>query len=122
MNDTTMFLPDIKLRFNIEHPNFEESYVFGYECALADISEEENPFVAGSKESDQWIDGWWAGFYGEKPAFYLADDYEISRDHISANDHFYQEHSDHFLTKFLEISGMLVMSAIVGYQLIELVA
>ncbi len=67
MNDTTELLPHIKLRFNIEHPSFEECYSYGYECALAEVEEDENPFREGSIEHEQWQEGWWAGFYGEKP-------------------------------------------------------
>ncbi|MDI1352997.1 MAG: transmission trait enhancer LetE, partial [bacterium] len=69
MNDTTALLPHIKLRFNIEHPTYEESYMFGYECALSEVAEEDNPFRAGSPESEQWLEGWWAGAYEEKPLF-----------------------------------------------------
>lgn len=121
MNETTM-LPDIKLRFNIDHPSIEEAYVFGYECAVAELSEEDNPFPLNSVESDHWLDGWWAGFYDEKPAFVIEGDYEILHEPASVNDHDYQEHHEHFFIRLLEISGVLVVSAFVGYQLIELVA
>ena len=67
--DTTTLLPHIKLRFNIDHPSYEECYLFGYECGLSDVSEEDNPFKAHSKEAEQWIEGWWAGAYGEDPLF-----------------------------------------------------
>lgn len=121
MNDSMLLLPHVKLRFNIEHPSFEESYVYGYECARADLSENENPFAYGTSESDQWADGWWAGFYGEPPAFSIAHDQ--SEYDGSANDHVYHDQKDHnFFVKFLEISGALVISMIVGYQLMELVA
>lgn len=118
-------LPDIALRFNINHPTIEESYWYGYECATADMAEESNPFKAGSTASDHWIEGWWAGFYGEEPAFshplIMEADHSEQID-TSANDHVYQDHLEQFLVKFLEISGVLMISAIVGYQLIELVA
>ena len=116
-------LPDIKLRFNIAHPTLEEAYIFGYECACNDITETENPFTQGSTESDHWLDGWWAGFYGEKPIFEAGDDYEVIHNPASVNDHDYHEHqTEKFLIRLLEISGVLVVSAFVGYQLIELVA
>ncbi len=121
MND--VLLPHVKLRFNIDYPSLEESYVFGYECAFNDVAESENPFVIGTKEHEHWGDGWWAGFYGEEPAFSLNDDYEVVfQKDGSANDHTYHEPKDNFFIKFLEISGVLVVSAIVGYQLFELVA
>jgi len=41
MNDILALLPHLKLRFNIEHPGFEDCYAYGYECAVAEINEEE---------------------------------------------------------------------------------
>lgn len=120
MNDTKM-LPDIKLRFNIEHPSLEEAYVFGYECARSELGENENPFPADSLESEHWSNGWWAGFYDEEPAFVLDGEYEVLKPALPVNDHDYHHH-DGFFMKLLEISGVLVVSAFVGYQLIELVA
>ena len=110
MNDMTALLPHIKLRFNIEHPSFEECYAYGYECALAEINEIANPYHMDSKESEQWLEGWWAGFYGEKPLYELADDSVYSEAMIC------------FFAKVMEITGMLAVSAIVGYQVIDLVA
>ncbi len=119
MNNTTEILADLRLRFNIEHPSFEDCYAYGYECALTDIREEENPFRIGSKESEQWREGWWAGFYGEIPLYELADNQSESE---AANDNLYQEHSSGFFTKVFEITSILAVSAAVGYQLLDLVA
>lgn len=123
MNDTTALLPHIKLRFNIEHPSYEECYLFGYECANAEVTEEDNPFRTGSQEAEQWLEGWWAGFYGDEPLFTMnntaADEVE-SQKVVAANDQQYQRSS--FLTLVFEISGAIAASAIVGYQLLELVA
>ena len=123
MNDTTALLPHIRLKFNIEHPSYEECYLYGYECALAEVAEEDNPFKVGSSEAEQWIEGWWAGYYGEKPLFDLnttaLDALEMSNE-VAANDQQYHKHS--FLTLVFEISGAIAASAIVGYQLFELVA
>ncbi|NDH66742.1 MAG: transmission trait enhancer LetE [Gammaproteobacteria bacterium] len=125
MDDIMKVLPDIQLRFNINHPSIEESYWYGYECASAELDEEANPFNLGSVESDHWIEGWWAGFYGETPAFshpLVEEKLQAASSDDSANDHIYYEHLEQFIVKFLEISGVLVLSAIVGYQLLELVA
>lgn len=125
MDEISTFLPDIKLRFNIEHPNLEECYIFGYECALANIGEEENPFRSGSKESDHWLEGWWAGFYGDKPLHQLAEKGMTSSEPeevSAANDQFYHDSLGHFFAKVLEITGIIVVSAVVGLQIIDLVA
>lgn len=124
MNDTTALLPHIKLKFNIDHPSYEECYMFGYECATSEVSEEENPFREGSQEAEQWLEGWWAGAYGEQPLFdmnALEEEFEYLNKETAANDHQYH-HKHNFFTLVLEISGAIAASAIVGYQLLELVA
>lgn len=120
MNDTTALLPHIKLRFNIEHPSFEECYVYGYECALAQVGEDENPFRQGTLEYEQWLEGWWAGFYGEKPLFEFGDHAEAEQG--AANDQAYSLISSNFLVKMLKITGAIAATAVVGYQVFELVA
>jgi hypothetical protein len=123
MNDTTALLPHIKLRFNIDHPNYEECYLFGYECAISEVSEGENPFHESSQEAEQWLEGWWDGAYGERPLFDLNSiEKEIIIEKSSAaNDQLFC-HKPSFLSLVLEISGAIAASAIVGYQLLELVA
>ena len=121
MSQAQELLPHIKLRFNIEHPTFEETYVFGYECALADAEESINPYPSGTKENEQWSEGWWAGFYNEKPLFSL-DDIDQKKHINSANEQVYTDNRHNMLVRFFEISGVIVMSAIVGYQIFELVA
>lgn len=121
MNDTATLLPHIKLKFTIEHPNYEECYSYGYGCAEAELAEEDNPFRAGSPEAEQWLEGWWAGFYGEQPLFSSTHSEDSgSHEEIAANDKQYQK--SNFLTLVFEISGAIAASAIVGYQLLELVA
>ncbi|KTC76813.1 hypothetical protein [Legionella brunensis] len=128
MNDITALLPHIKLRFDIEHPNLEECYAYGYECALAEISEENNPYREGSQEYEQWAEGWWAGFYGEKPLFELAEELlepEANKKE-AANDYSYHSITNmvsaNFLTKVLKITGAIAATAVVGYQVLDLVA
>jgi len=125
MDDMNTLLPDIKLRFNIEHPSFEECYAQGYESALLEMSEEENPFISGTKESEQWLEGWWAGFYGEQPIYDLSAylrGHEAESAAVAANDQEYHESMGDFLTKVLEITGVIAISAFVGYQVLDLVA
>lgn len=128
MNDTTELLPHIKLRFNIEHPSFEECYSYGYECALAEVEEDENPFREGSIEYEQWQEGWWAGFYGEKPLYEPTIEAETlpTGESEAANDQTYHFItslvSSNFLANMLKITGALAATAVVGYQVFELVA
>ena len=123
MDDINSLLPDIELKFNIQHPSFEECYMFGYECAQAEISESENPFQINSKEGDQWLDGWWAGFYGEQPIYTLNESTSQTPMILdAANDLEYHDIKEGFFAKFLEYSGALAVSAMIGYQLIDLVA
>lgn len=130
MKDTAEFLPLIRLRFNIEHPAFEECYTQGYECALAEVAEEENPFQEGTQEYEQWQEGWWAGFYGEKPLYELAEYTEPEQnamgEQVAANDHAFHFISNlvssEILANILKITGAIAATAVVGYQVIELVA
>lgn len=124
MNDTTALLPHIKLRFNIDHPSYEECYSFGYECALAEVEEDANPFRTGSNEAEQWLEGWWAGTYGEQPLFDMnhldSEELDLEREMAANDQEFHHKHS--FMSLVFEISGAIAASAIVGYQLLELVA
>lgn len=123
MNDITAILPYIKLQFNMEHPSYEESYAFGYECGRAEITEEENPFRKGSTEAEYWIEGWWDAIEGETPLFelnHLEKDDLVSKE-VAANDQEYV-HKNSILSLVIEISGAIAASALLGYQLFELVA
>ena len=123
MNDMTALLPHIKLHFSIEHPSFEECYGYGYECALAEISEAENPFHVDSKECEHWLEGWWAGLYGDKPLYERADEdaqQVASSPTEAANDVIYSEGLACFFAKVMEITGMIAVSAVIGYQVIDL--
>lgn len=126
MDNKKELLADIKLRFTIECPNFEECYAFGYEWALAELSEDENPFDRGTRESELWSEGWWDGFYGEAPLYALSDDTtsNIKRIQGAANDEMYKVQPERkaFISKVLEITGVIAVSALVGYQVIDLVA
>lgn len=124
MKDIAALLPDLKLQFNIDHPTYEESYIFGYECAVLELDEEVNPYNQGTQEAEQWLEGWWDGIYGEKPLFdpksMEADEEHLDKI-IAANDQQYC-HKHSLLSLVFEISGAIAASAIVGYQLLELVA
>ncbi|WP_131782641.1 transmission trait enhancer LetE [Legionella gresilensis] len=128
MENLNSLLPYIKLRFNIDHPDLEECYAYGYECAKAEIPEEENPYSIDTAEYEQWQEGWWAGFYGEEPLFSFGENEikEESQEPISvgsaANDQTYHPLYTGFITSILRLSGALAATAVVGYQVIDLVA
>ena len=90
MNELTDVVPHIKFRFHVEHPTLEECYSYGYECARADVAEEESPYGAGSHEHEQWLEGWWAGFYEDQPLFTFDAEHPEDSQAIlaSANDGF----------------------------------
>lgn len=122
MNDLNTLLPHVMLHFTISHPTYEECYEDGYEAACAGLSEEENPFTENTKAAAQWLEGWWAGFYEEKPLFSEPDFNLSSKEDTSANDqHYFAEHG-HFFSKWFNISSAITATAILGYQLLELVA
>jgi ribosome modulation factor len=125
MNEITALLPHIKLRFNVDNPSYEDSYSLGYECALAEIAEEDNPFRNGTQQADHWLEGWWDAMTGEQALFELSiiDNEEMTEEQliVASNDQQYC-HKHSFLSLVIEISGAIAASALVGYQLFELVA
>jgi hypothetical protein len=120
IDSTTDVLATLRLHFNIQHPDLEECYGFGYECASTGVAETENPFAANTEAHAQWSDGWWAGFYGEEPLFELAE----TADHNSqsSNDENFHDTFNRWVFRALEMTGVIAVSAMVGYQLLEMVA
>lgn len=124
MSEHNDVLPHVKLHFNLAHPNLEECYSYGYLCAVSEVSHDENPYKANTKEADQWSEGWWAGFYQEDPLFTEEDAVSSPEDTdlTAVNDTFFTEIRESYLTKVLEIASVIAVSAILGYQVLELVA
>ena len=124
MKDIDTILSSLKLQLNIKHPSLEECYTEGYLSFLNHDDEEQRPYPEGSTEKESWLEGWWDAFYSEEPTLEVVDDVRESTDAaiIASNDNAYADNSDNFLIKVLEISGMIALSAFVGYQLFELVA
>ena len=122
MSDTAELLSVLKLQLNVKHPSVEDCYVYGYEAAAAGIEEQDNPFRENTCEYDHWSDGWWAGFYEEAPLFSLDDSTLSSTKAPAANDQVYTDGIGHLLVKVLEITSVIVVAALVGYQMLELVA
>lgn len=116
MKNINDILPDLKLRLNIDHPNYEDCYAYGYACAVSSLELDVNPYPQGTRIAEQWEEGWWDGFYGNDPVFEL----DWLNAPASANDQIYSNHA--FLGTLLKITGTLAASVLVGYQLFEWVA
>ena len=110
-------LADVRLKMQVENPNYEDCYVDGYACGLAELGEELNPYSIDSIEGQYWTEGWWNAFYGEKPLFNL-DGANFDKSQPKPNDHKVAD----FIISFLEISGVIAVSTLLGYQIWELVA
>ncbi len=65
-------LSHARLMMDIQQPSFEECWIEGCQAAQSDQEEENNPYTAVGAEHEQWLDGWWAGFYGEEALYQLA--------------------------------------------------
>ena len=122
MSDTAELLSVLKLQLNVKHPSVEDSYLYGYEAAIAGIEEQDNPFRENTCEYDHWSDGWWAGFYGEEPLFSQNESTLSNPKIVAANDQVYNDGIGHLLVKVLEITSVIGVAALVGYQMLELVA
>jgi hypothetical protein len=110
-------LADIRLKLQIENPDYEDCYVDGYACGLAELEEDTNPYAMDSIEGQYWSEGWWNAFYQEKPLFHLQG---ANIPDAQPKPHEYRL-SDYIVT-FLEISGVIAVSTLLGYQIWELVA
>lgn len=125
-------LGDLKLRLNIEYPSLEECYAQGYESACEESVEENNPYQKGSKEFKFWQDGWWAGFYQEEPVFdisaFITKESSLHAEKVhdeeglAANEESFLHLPHGFMVNFFKITGIIAASAVVGYQVLELVA
>ncbi len=123
MNDLTALLPHLKLHFHVDHPTLEECYAYGYESALANLHEDDNPYQLNSPEREQWLEGWWAGFYNDQPLFSFEMEPESNQSVLEpANDDTYHTENNHYFLRALEIAGVIAVSAILGYQVIDIVA
>jgi hypothetical protein len=76
-----------------------------------------NPYAQDSIEGQYWSEGWWNAFYDEKPLFRL-DGADVSNDQPQPHEHRVAD----FIVTFLEISGVIAVSTLVGYQIWEFVA
>lgn len=127
MKDIDELLPYLKLYFEITHPNLDECYTDGLKCAVANKSIDNNPYAAASKEYEYWLDGWFDGFYGKKPLFELTRlALKAKATNYAANDSSYypprQIKNMNFLLKILKITGAIAATAVVGYQVYDLIA
>ncbi|NDC31752.1 MAG: transmission trait enhancer LetE [Bacteroidetes bacterium] len=113
----TQIEADLRLKLHIDYPDLEDCYVDGYACALAGIDEFSNPYANDSIEGEYWTEGWWAGFYSEKALFNLEGPV-IEKQQPKPEDH----KVAHMIVRILEISGVIAVSALVGYQIWDLVA
>ena len=113
MSDLMRVLPDIKLKFHIDYPSFEECYVSGYQAALETFREEDNPYAENTNEHRYWQDGWWDAYYNEEPLFSIT---QPDREELTT----IQTHP--WTYPLLKITGFLGVTALVGYQLLDLVA
>jgi hypothetical protein len=124
MNETAFLLPHIKLRLTIDHPNIEECYAYGYESAVAEISEDDNPYLPKTIAYEQWQEGWWAGFYEEKPLFpSINDTKKVTIDNKpTAGLKTYTRFNHQLVSLLLKVGGAITATLVVGYQFVDFVA
>jgi hypothetical protein len=134
MKKTNEILPYIRLRFNLEHPTFENCYIEGYEACGHSLEESSNPFKPNSAENEQWSQGWWDNFYGEEALFQystIEDDeleHSYQQDRASNEPSFYGQETETLLdskqskiTLVAKVAAM-VAASFLSYQVIDLIA
>jgi len=133
MNTDSQILPQLRLKLNVDNPNLEDVWTEGYEVSMAGGNEETNPYKSNSVEHEHWSQGWWAGFYGEEPLYTLS--LEPQEIHASvaditqvkvqpaANASVWMHPSvKRWAKHVVRIAGAIAATAVVGYQLIDMVA
>lgn len=121
MTDFITTLPDVRLKFHIDHPTVEECYIAGYEAAETAYPEEANPFEANTDLHGHWADGWWDGYYNQPAIFSIKS---IEEDEIALSEEPVAEtmQAHPWMAHVIKITSVLGMTALVGYQLLDLVA
>jgi ribosome modulation factor len=126
-----ILLPHLRLKLNLEHLNFESCYCDGYLAAAEDRKIEDSPFKENSKEQEYWLEGWWAGFYGEEALFDLELERAVEsvgsehltevqfKDEKAANDPTF---SGIVFGKVARVAGAIAATALIGYQVLDLIA
>ena len=122
MDKIENLLPYVKLKFNIDYPMLDECYQFGFECSQASIEEEQNPFNPGTSEHDYWNDGWWDAFYGEEHRLALTNSPIENIQQVAINDSLFDAKNSAIFKKIFKITMVIAASALLSYQVLDLVA
>lgn len=127
-------LPSLRLQLNVAKPNLEDVWTEGYEVSMSGGHEESNPYEINSTEHEHWSQGWWAGFYGEEPLYQnesiqpeihsvAAQLRQVEVKQPAANAPIWMHPSvKRWAKHVVRIAGALAATAVVGYQIIDLVA
>ena len=133
MHNTNDILPYLRLKLNVEHPDLEDCWREGYDSALKGISSDSNPFKPHSREYEYWEEGWWAGLYEEVPLFEsdvsdvvsskipgtLA---QVSSGEAANEEKWWEPEMRKWAFRLTKIVATLAATAVVGYQLLDMVA
>lgn len=116
-------LPYLRLHLNIKYPSYESCYAEGYKSGAEGENETSNPYPEKKPEHEQWLEGWWDGFYGEPPLFELPLDVQEKHENLeAANAPNYQGFNFQLFTEVLKVTSIIVGTAVMAYQIIDLVA
>ena len=56
-------LPHLRLELNLKYPDLDVCATEGYDSAVHNRDESDNPYQDGTPEARYWSEGWWRGFY-----------------------------------------------------------
>lgn len=115
---TKELLAQLKFHLDLEHPDYEEFYFFGYEAAQAGLPEEENPYQEGGQGYEAWAEGWWDGFYGVKPLF--QDEEKTSTSSHPMNQEEIEFCPTEFWLPLMKFGATATATVILGYELLDL--
>ncbi len=112
MYDEQEVINHVRLQFNVAHPDLEEIWQAGYECAEQKQLLSANPYKAHTTDHFHWAEGWWAGYY------------EVNIEQIAANQPQFLRWSQEsrFFTMAQLFGNILggLMASIVCYEILDM--
>jgi len=106
----------LKFVLNAQVPDVETAWMEGYEMCRDGVEEVENPYGNSSRAHHHWVEGWWAGFYGEDPVNAFSDVVSVQ---VSEKEAILSSKKERWGTVAFEI-GCVLFITMIGFELAEM--
>lgn len=109
----------LKLLLQTVYIDSESAWLAGYVAAQNDIWLESNPFASNDEEFEIWQNGWWSGFYEEKPLYETAEIENADFTNTSLSTEINALYFSMFSRVYLSISIVLTMFALITFVIAD---